>query len=219
MKPVFGRDNISPLFETKFIKLFDINYAGDKHYFEATRHNIDDLTCIKSDDEFKRMIPDAVSCFVVIKEKDKEPKLLLSYEFRYATGQYLLSPPAGLIDDEDKDCESPEIQAAIREIKEETGLDVKPTDKVRTVSPLSFSTPGMTDESNALVYAEIEVENLDALDQSGAVGSELFDGFKFVTKAEAREILKAGRDEHGNFFSIFTWAALMYFVSGIYDED
>lgn len=219
MKPEFNRDSISPLFETKFIKLFDINYAGDKHYFEATRHNIDELTCIKSDDEFKRMIPDAVSCIVVIREKDKESKLLLSYEYRYPAGQYLLSPPAGLIDDEDKDCESPEIQAAIREIKEETGLTVKASDRVKTVSPLSFSTPGMTDESNALVFAELNVDDLSELDQSGAVGSELFNGFKLVTKAEARDILKTGRDEYGNFFSIFTWAVLMYFVSDMYNED
>ena len=74
------------------------------------------------DEEFKKMLPDAVSCVVVLKQKGKEDRLLLNYEYRYPAGRFLLSVPAGLLDPEDKDCEDPLITAAKREIKEETGL-------------------------------------------------------------------------------------------------
>jgi len=215
-KPIITKDKVKTLFETRFIKLFDLQYADGKHYFDATRHELDDITALKTDEEFKNMLPDAVTCFVILNIKNEEPKLLLSYEYRYPTGQFLLSPAAGLIDKEDRDAENPQIVTAIREIYEETGIEVKPTDKVEVVSPLCFSTPGMTDESNALVSAVIELDNLDSLNQNGAVGSERFNGFKLLTKDEAREVLKAGRDEYGNFFSVYTWAALCYFVSDMW---
>jgi ADP-ribose pyrophosphatase len=84
------------------------------------------------------------------------------------------------------------------------------------VNPFLFSTPGMTDESNALVCAVLRRENLDELSQDGAVGSELFDGFTLVTLSQAEQLLKSGRDDNGHFYSIFTWAALMYFCKATY---
>ena len=94
---------------------------------------------------------------------------------------------------------------------------MKETDDIFVVNPLLFSSPGMTDESNALACAVISVEDTSALSQTGAVGSELFAGFKLLSKEEAREILRKGCDEHGNYFSVYTWCALMYFVSGMWD--
>ena len=107
----------------------------------------------------------------------------------------------------------PLIATAAREIKEETGLEIKETDEVRVVNSFVYSTPGMTDESNALVCAVIDVDDLSLLSQDGAEGSECFDGFELVTLETARELLKNGRDKAENFYSVYTWAALMYFVS------
>ena len=76
----------------------------------------------------------------------------------------------------------------------------------------------MTDESNALVYIKLNVDSLSDLTQAGARGSEKFDGFVLLTKEQAKEILKTGRDPYGNFYSVYTQAALMYFVAGL-DED
>lgn len=215
-KPSITKETIKSLFETKFLKMYDLNYAPGKHYFVATRNDSDNLVAVKTDSEFREMLPDAVTCIVIVKEKDNEPKLLLTYEYRYPTGRFLLSPPAGLIDPEDKTAECPQILTAIREIKEETGLTVKDTDVVRVVTPLSFSTPGMTDESNGLVLAVINVENLNDLNGNGTVGSELISDYKLINKEEAENILKSGHDEFGNFYSIYTWAALMYFVSDMW---
>ena len=213
--------------ESRFIKVFDLKYAPGKHYYDASRRSLDKLVAHKSDEEFKTMLPDAVSCFVILKIANEAPKLLTSYEFRYPTGQFLLSPPAGLIDPEDAKLSSvtdgarPQdaaiLSAAAREIKEETGLEVKETDRLFVVNPLLFSSPGMTDESNALACAVIAIDDTSALCQTGAVGSELFDGFSLLSQDEAREIIKRGCDEHGNYFSVYTWCALMYFVSGMWE--
>ena len=216
-KSFISKENVATLFESRFIRVFDLQYAPGKHYYDATRRKIDDLVALKSEEEFRAMLPDAVSCVVILDMPDG-PKLLLSYEFRYPAGQYLLSVPAGLIDETDKEAENPLFSTAIREIEEETGLKVCETDTLATVSPLLFSTPGMTDESNALVCAVLRSADISGLSQEGASGSEKFSGFALLTKDEATELLKKGCDEAGNYYSIFTWAALMYFVSGLWKQ-
>ena len=152
---------IKSLFESKFIKVFDLQYQEGRHYYNATRRDEEDLVAAKSTEEFKKMLPDAVSCVVIWnpsgddEKSGHEPCLLMNREFRYPTGQYLLSVPAGLIDPEDctgdNDNTAPLIKTAMRELHEETGLKVIEKDTVSVINPCLFSTPGMTDESNALV--------------------------------------------------------------------
>ena len=216
MKPEIKKEHVKPLFESKFIKVFDLQYEEGKHYFDATRRSADNLMVIKSDKEFKTALPDAVTCVVILNIKDEEPKLLLDYEYRYPAGQFLLSPPAGLLDPEDANAAAPLLATAKREIEEETGLILKETDKLFTINPLLFSTPGMTDESNALVCAVVNLEDTSTLSQEGALGTECFNGFELITKEEASKLLQNGRDKNGIFYSVFTWAALMYFVSDLW---
>ena len=216
MKPVILKENIEPLFDSKFIKVFDLQYEEGKHYYDATRRSLDRLAAIKSDSEFRAMLPDAVTCVVILKVKDEEPKLLLTKEYRYPAGQFLLSPPAGLLDPEDEAEKQPILAAAKREIQEETGIQLSEQDTLSVINPLLFSSPGMTDESNALACAVIHLEDLSALSQDGAVGSECFDGFRLLSAAQAREILKAGKDQDGLFYSVYTWTALMYFISDLW---
>lgn len=216
MKPEIKKEAVKPLFESKFIKVFDLQYEEGKHYFDATRRPLDNLMAIKSDEEFKNALPDAVTCVVILNIKDEEPKLLLDYEYRYPAGQFLLSPPAGLLDPEDASAAEPLLATAKREIEEETGLTLKETDKLFTINPLLFSTPGMTDESNALVCAVVNLEDIATLTQTGALGTECFDGFELLTKEEAATVLTNGRDKNGIFYSVFTWAALMYFLSDLW---
>lgn len=216
MKPEIKKDQVKPLFESRFIKVFDLQYEEGKHYFDATRRSVDKLMAIKSDEEFIAALPDAVTCIVILNIPGEEPKLLLDYEYRYPAGQFLLSPPAGLLDPEDADSKEPLLATAKREIKEETGLVIKENDKLFTINPLLFSTPGMTDESNALVCAVIHLADTSSLTQEGAVGSECFHGFELLTREDAAKILTDGRDKNGIFYSVFTWAALMYFVSDLW---
>lgn len=238
---------IKSLFESKFIKVFDLQYGEGRHYYNATRRAEEDLVAAKSTEEFKKMLPDAVSCVVIWNPSDDdeksghEPCLLMNREFRYPTGQYLLSVPAGLIDREDVETisgykaqidmdnnnadsnawtieknNSILIKTAMRELHEETGIVITEADEVSVINPCLFSTPGMTDESNALVKIVLNRDSLNGMSQEGAVGGELFDGFDLLTKAQAKKILEDGVDEHGIYYSVYTWAALTYFVADLW---
>lgn len=215
MKQEMKKENIETLFETKFIKVYDLKPNG-KHYFNATRREKDDLVAIKSDEEFKTMLPDAVSLVVVVNTKDDEPRLLLSKEFRYPAGQFLLSVPAGIIDPEDKEMEDALFVTAKRELLEETGIEFSDNDEIGIINPFLFSTPGMTDESNALINIVLNRDTMPKISQDGAVGTECFDGVCILTKDEAKKYLKDGVDDKGLFYSVYTWAALMYFVTDMW---
>ena len=215
--PKITKECVKTVLENRFLKVFDLQYEEGKHYFVASRRPFENMVAAKTKEEYDVMLPDAVSCVVVVELPDKEPQLLLSYEFRYPTGGFLLGVPAGLLDPEDAAEEKPLVATAIREIHEETGIvvDLK-RDEVSVINPLLFSTPGMTDESNALILVKLRLESLDCLTQAGALEQECFDGFKLVSKDEAKELLKACKDEHGRFYSMYTWAALMYFVTDMW---
>lgn len=211
-KPDMIKENVDTLCETKFLKLYDYRYLEGKHYYCSSRRKTEDLVAIKSDETFKTMLPDAVTIAVVLHLPNEKPKLLLSYEYRYPVGRFLLSPIAGLLDPEDSECDDPLRSGAVREIFEETGIKVSENDKITILNPCAFSTPGMTDESNAFLSADITLPDTFMLNQTGAVGAELFNGFELVSVDEAKEIYKSGKDKYGNTFSLATWAVLGWFV-------
>lgn len=213
MNRKINKDHIEALYEARFLNMYDLQYAEGKHYFVATRRGKENLVAKKSDAEFREMLPDAVTIAVVLHLSGNETRLLMSYEYRYPVGQFLLSPVAGLLDPDDRENDDPLVSAAIREIREETGLTVKESDKVYVLNPCAFSSPGMTDESNAFLCAEITLDNLDDLNQNGAEGSELFNGFELLDRKQAREIFRTGRDKHGNFYSLAAWMVLSIFLS------
>lgn len=213
MNREINKDCIETLYESRFLNMFDLQYAEGRHYYEATRRSKDSLVLKKKDAEFRSMLPDAVTIAVVLHLPGNETRLLMSYEYRYPVGQFLLSPVAGLLDPEDHSGPDPLVSAAIREIREETGLTVKETDKVYVLNPCAFSSPGMTDESNAFLCAELTLDSLDALNQDGAEGSELFNGFELLDRQRAQEIFRTGRDEQGNFYSLAAWMVLSIFLS------
>lgn len=217
-KPKITEEKIVPLYETKFLSLYDLQYAEGRHYFDASRNRKENLAVLLDGEAIKKKCADAVTIFAIVCVPGEEPKLLLSYEYRYPIGQFLLSPPAGLIDPEDRKEEQPLVIATVRELHEETGIVVGEKDRIFEVNPLVWSTPGMTDESNALMCAVMHLENLDCLSQAGAEGTELFQGFELVGREEAKKILREGRDRFGNYYPVYTWCAISYFLSGAWEE-
>ena len=197
------------IYESEYMNLYDLQYREGGHYYCASRRKKDRMVALTPDEECKTMQADAVSCFVVLNIKGQPKKLLLNWEYRYPVGQYMLSVPAGLIDEKDWDNPNALVATAIRELKEETGIEVE---EVKVISPCVFSTPGMTDEGNALVYISINRDEMPKMNHDGAEGSEVFEGFRLVSKEDAQDYLCKGRDEHGMYYPLYTWAALMFFM-------
>ena len=203
-RPIIKKEQVETVYDSRFIKVFDLQYEPGKHYFDATRRAKDNLAAVKSDEEFRQMLPDAVSCVVILKIRGQEPRLCLSREYRYPAGHFLLSVPAGLLDPEDATEENPVFHAAARELREETGITLEESDSIRL---------GI---GNALVQIILNREEMPKVSQEGAVGTECFDGFLLLTKEEAQKILKDGVDDQGFFYPLYTWAALMCFATGMW---
>ena len=208
-----------PLLENRFLKAYALRYAPGKHYYMASRRAQPDLVAAMSEDAAQSMVPDAVTCVVILTdEAGDNARLLLNYEYRYPCGRFLLSPPAGLIDPEDRAEAEPLLCAGKREIKEETGIaiDEAQGDRLFVLAPVLFSSPGMTDESNGIVAAVVRASEARGISVNfdGLCGTELFGGYELVDEAEAKKIIARGRDATGNFFSTYTALALLYFLSG-----
>lgn len=131
--------------KNKFLNFYQAIYenkAGEqKDWFIASRKNEEavrgQLLEGKTDE------PDAV---LIVAIHEAEEKLVLVKQFRIPVGAYLYELPAGLID------KGEEIfQAAARELKEETGLEVTAMDEVKSHKQCYLS-PGMTDESVSVIY-------------------------------------------------------------------
>jgi ADP-ribose pyrophosphatase len=217
-RPKLKEGGVKLLYDARFLKLYGLEYDSTPHgYLEASRRSIDERAALKSDEEMRNALPDAVTCIVILKIKGQEPKLCLQDEFRYPAGRFLLSPPAGLIDRADRESPDPMVTAARREIREEIGLELKPTDRVFVAAPFFYSSPGMTDEANGMVCAVAELDEPPCLNSDGAEGIECFQNYYLIDRAEALEMIRSCRDRSGAFFSVYTWCALAYFVSGAWE--
>ena len=89
---------IDTLFENRYINVYDLCYEDGRHYYDASRRKKEDLVAASEKPE----LPDAVSAFVILRCLDGQERLLLFHEYRYPTGQYVLSIPSGLIDEKGK---------------------------------------------------------------------------------------------------------------------
>ena len=203
------KENWEVLLETPFLRVLDLKPAAGRHYYEATRRDTDRMVASMSDAAFSGMIPDAVSCCVVWHEAGENPRIVLNREFRYPLGRTVLSVPAGLIDPEDTGdgTEQAVFSAAGREIYEETGIALSEKDRIRMVNPCLFSSPGLTDESNAVVRIDLYGHRKEELTQKHAEGTEKFDGFVLADREEARRMLREGG------ISVYTWIGLTEFLS------
>jgi len=201
---------VETLLDTPFIRVFDLQYAPGRHYYDATRRTREQLVAGLEEKAYRSMIPDAVSICAVWHEEGREDRMLLNREYRYPLGQFVTSVPAGLIDPEDRGLAREDAirTAAVRELREETGIETGVRDRFQVLNPCLFSSPGMTDESNAMVRIDLYGHQESELTQRNAVGSEKFEGFRMVTREEALGVM---REEP---ISVYTWIGLSAFVYG-----
>jgi ADP-ribose pyrophosphatase len=133
------------LADADWLRLFRLHYrtksGTERSWAMATRRK----TPRCATGQFER--PDAV---VIAGYHIGRSKIVVTREYRVALGDYEYGLPAGLLDQGETVAE-----AAGRELKEETGLNV--VRFLRTGPPV-YSTAGMTDESVAMVYVECDGE-------------------------------------------------------------
>lgn len=164
--------SINKVHEGKFITRYDIAYEtmnGNEKIYEMISRDHD----IHSASELQSKEPEAV---VIIMHSTDGNKILLNKEFRLATGQWVYNFPAGLID-EGEDAK----QSAIRELHEETGLDIL---EITDTIGVSYSAVGFSNEKNVCVVGVADGQ----FSESTSEVEEIKPGW--YSKEEVRELLK-----------------------------
>ena len=128
----------------RFLNLYELDAVfrdGSRapYYVSSRRKDADSIKAVTHDNH-----ADGVILYGVYgEEKDK---VVLIRQFRYPINGYVYEFPAGLVEpNEDM------LEAGIREMQEETGLEFRPVDAGSYSRPF-FTTIGMTDESCGTVY-------------------------------------------------------------------
>ena len=165
-----------------------------KEYYMASRAEQTDRLKMNTG----KNTPDGVTIYALYGEK--RDQVILVRQYRYPIAAYVYEFPSGIVDPGETYRE-----AAVREMKEETGLLLQPL----SVDPLyelpRFQTIGMTDESCAIVFGYAQGTPTSAFEED----------------AEDIEVIPADRDEvrrilREEYVSANCAHQLMHFLS---DED
>lgn len=140
-----GFHKIHQLTENRFLNMYHMEALNNEgkpfDYFFASRKQKEELACVTG-----AQIPDGVLIYAVCEEKPDH--IIMIKQYRYPLGRKIMELPAGLIDSG----ETPE-EAAVRELKEETGMELL---VYSGGSPLLrkpfFSAQGLTDECCSTVF-------------------------------------------------------------------
>jgi ADP-ribose pyrophosphatase len=142
------------------------------YYVASRRKSVDALKSVTHDNH-----PDGVILYGV--HGEQKDKVVLIRQFRYPINGYVYEFPAGLVEHgEDM------LQAGIREMYEETGLEFTPVDGGSYCRPF-FTTVGMTDESCGTVYGYCSGTPSN-INQEGSEDIQVI----LADRAECRRILK-----------------------------
>lgn len=154
-----------------YITRYNVEYEtidGKRKIYEMISRNNN----INSLEELQGKEADAV---VIIATNEDGNKLVLDKEFRLAVGDWVYNFPAGLIDYG----ETPE-ESAVRELKEETGLQLY---EITGFLGTSYSAVGFSNETNVCVFGKARGE----FKPSTSSVEEIQSGW--YTKEEVRELL------------------------------
>lgn len=143
MKPILQSIRATPV--SKFISLYHAIFSVNNHEkeYDFVSRNLN----ITETNFSKPYTANAVTLFVFNKDKTK---MLLIKEFRYPLNDYVISTPAGLIDN-GEDIE----EAALRELNEEVGYTPDQVTIDRMMLP-SYSSVSISDEQTASIFVRVD---------------------------------------------------------------
>lgn len=192
---------IRAMSENPHLNLYELKAVnkkgGEFPYYLASRG--------KREDELKLRTrinrPDGVVIFGVKRgNTPAQDRVVLVRQYRYTIDDYIYELPAGLVE-EGEDYHL----AAVREMKEETGLTLHPLTVEERYERPFFTTIGMTDESCAAVYGYVEGTICDSFQED----SEEIE----VVLADRKEAARILQEEN---VAIMCAYHLMHFL---HDED
>ena len=164
--------SITKLTDKRFLNLYHVKATSvhdtPVNYFVASRAK--DVADMQKRHE--KNIPDGVIIYSLYGEN--HDKVVLIRQYRYTIADYVYEFPAGLVEEDEEYHE-----AAVREMKEETGLTLEPLTVKEGFQKPYYTAVGMTDECCATVYGY----------SSGTVSSALQEN------SEEIEVVIADRDE------------------------
>ena len=169
--------DVQKLTDNPFLNLYHIDAVDtdgkDFNYYFASRNKENNIK-LKTHD----VRPEGIVIYGVTTEN--EPKLVLIKQYRYPLDAYIYELPAGLVDGD----ETP-AQAAVREMKEETGLSLEVYEGGAELYRRPFYMgPGFTDEMSCAVFGTVTgTPNLDSKESTEDIQVILAD------RAEVRRIL------------------------------
>lgn len=137
--------HVEKLTDNRFVNLYHVD-ATSVHdtpvsYYVASRaEKIEDMKL-----NTRKNTPDGVIIYSIYGEK--RDKVVLIRQYRYTIGDYIYEFPAGLVEPGEDFHEG-----AVRELYEETGLQLTTLKVDEAYEKPYFTTIGMTDESCATVY-------------------------------------------------------------------
>lgn len=158
--------------EGKFIARYDLEYEtvdGQQKIYEIISRN-KDIT------DFEGVHGRKADAVVIIATDENDEKILIDREFRLAVGEWVYNFPAGLIDPG----ETPE-QSAVRELREETGLELY---EINDFINTSYSAVGFSNETNVCVVGKAR----GTFKPSTSTLEEIEAGW--YTRGQVRELLK-----------------------------
>ncbi|MCD7762524.1 MAG: NUDIX hydrolase [Lachnospiraceae bacterium] len=189
---------IEKITSNPYVNLYDMDvenskgHAG-KYYIASRAKTIDTLEL-----NTKQQSPDGVVIYSLYGER--HDRVVLIRQYRYAIDNYIYEFPAGLVEPGEE-----YHSAAVRELREETGLMLHPIPVDTIYQKPYYTTIGMTDECCATVYGYADGEiSADMQETSEEIEVVLAD------RNEVRRILREER------VSIMCSYMLMHFIE---DEE
>lgn len=186
MKPqILSRNKVT---DNPYLNLFLINFQNKNGkpgaWLSADRDGSNCAACI----------------YALVGAGTKEPRILITKEFRVPVEDYEWGSAAGLIEPgEDA------LKCAERELKEETGLTIKRL--IRPPSPPVYNSAGMTKESCILFFVEAEGTITDENTEDSEDITTLL-----MTQEEAKAFIETARKTQDIAVSSKMWIVLERFV-------